>query len=380
MPGNVMEFSLPKWRITRWLSDAGPNVPVDIRSALITSLFGTLPIFMGGVINTILVSAVIAFRIPRFEFWAWLVFEIAICLARFIVLVISHRNARIGRQTPTDIYVLLALAWSATVGYGCLISMLSGDWVAATLACLSAGAMVGGICFRNFGAPRLASVMIILSLGPACIGAAISSEPILYVILLQIPFYLVSMAMASHRLNGMLIATMLAERENERRASQDALTGLMNRSGMISAINARCADSVSGGNVFSVFYLDLDGFKLVNDKYGHARGDHVLTEVSERIRATLGVSDSAARIGGDEFVVIRGEADQRSAIKFANQLATDLAAPIRVIDGNLVNVGCSVGIAFAPMHGSNADALLEAADAALYNAKTSEDQRYALAV
>eukprot|EP01132_Coremiostelium_polycephalum_P007185 gene7185-8849_t len=98
---------------------------------------------------------------------------------------------------------------------------MSGDWVVATLACLSAGAMVGGICFRNFGAPRLASVMIILSLGPACLGGALSGEPILYVTLLQIPLYLISMAMASHKLNAMLIATKLAERENERRDDQD---------------------------------------------------------------------------------------------------------------------------------------------------------------
>ncbi|MGH6860965.1 MAG: diguanylate cyclase [Phyllobacterium sp.] len=380
MRGIGTEFSLPKWRITRWLSDAGPDVPRDIRAALITSLFGTLPIFLGGVINTILVAAVIAFRLPQAAFWAWLACEIAICLARGLVLYVSHRNAQAGRETPTDIYILLAVAWSATVGYGCLISMLSGDWVAATLACLSAGAMVGGICFRNFGAPRLACVMIILSLGPTCFGAAVSGEPILYVILLQIPFYLISMAMASYRLNLMLVATMLAERENERRASQDGLTGLMNRSGLLTEIGARCADPEPNRHIFSVLYLDLDGFKLVNDRYGHARGDHVLSRISERIQARLGPNDAAARIGGDEFVIIRNQADRDAAIEFATSLTADLSAPMALSDGSSVNVGCSVGIAFAPAHGKDAVSLLEAADAALYKAKTSEKQRHEIAL
>ena len=62
-----------------------------------------------------------------------------------------------GRRGPSDLYILLALLWARSVGFGSLICLTSGDWVAATLACLSAAAMVGGICFRNFVAPRLAA-------------------------------------------------------------------------------------------------------------------------------------------------------------------------------------------------------------------------------
>ena len=71
----------------------------------------------------------------------------------------------------TSLYILLGLAWAASVGYGTFISLTSGDWVVATLACLSAAAMVGGISFRNFGAPRLAGAMIVLTLGSCCLAA-----------------------------------------------------------------------------------------------------------------------------------------------------------------------------------------------------------------
>ncbi|AIT26346.1 putative membrane protein [Bordetella holmesii 44057] len=74
---------------------------------------------------------------------------------------------RRGGPTHTDVYLLLAVAWAASVGYGVTISALSGDWIAITMTCLSAAAMVGGICFRNFGAPRLTAVMVVLALGLA---------------------------------------------------------------------------------------------------------------------------------------------------------------------------------------------------------------------
>lgn len=380
MRETISGFSVPRWHMTRWLADAGSNVPAYIRLELIASLFGTLPIFAGGVINTILVSAFIAYRIPRPEFLIWLGCELLICSARLVVLLMSHRNARSGKTTPTDVYILLALAWSGAVGYGCFISMMSGDWVVATLACLSAGAMVGGICFRNFGAPRLASVMIILSLGPACLGGAMSGEPILYVTLLQIPLYLISMAMASHKLNAMLIATKLAERENERRANEDALTGLLNRPGLLANMNKRLPALQQNQTGFAVLYLDLDGFKLVNDQFGHASGDEVLFEVSRRILSNLGPEDAAARIGGDEFVVVKASDDEQELAAFAASISENIGARIRLNTGSCVEVGSSMGIAIAPRHGNVASVLLEKADRALYQAKAAGKKRHAIAV
>ena len=153
MQGENRIYSLPRWRLTHWLADAGPGVPTDIRVALIAALFGTLPVFAGGVINSLTVAAAIAARMQTAPFIAWFVCDLAICLARLIALIAARRAALHGRETPTDIYLLLNVAWSGCIGYGTFLSLASGDWVVATLACLSGAAMVGGICFRNFGAP-----------------------------------------------------------------------------------------------------------------------------------------------------------------------------------------------------------------------------------
>lgn len=165
-----LKFSLPKWRLTRWLTHAGHGTPADIRAALLASLFGTLPIFAGGVINTVLISGIVAWRRPEPLYLSWLILELALAAVRVMVLRSALRAARHGGNTHTDVYILLALLWAFSVGYGVFVTFLNGDWLSATLAGVSCGAMAGGICFRNYGAPRLVAAMIFLSLGPMCLG------------------------------------------------------------------------------------------------------------------------------------------------------------------------------------------------------------------
>jgi diguanylate cyclase (GGDEF)-like protein len=379
MHSEVRVYSLPRWRLTRWLGDAGPGVPDDIRAALIGNLFGALPVFAGGVINTVIVAAAIAARLPTAPFIAWLIFEVAICLARLIVLTLARRAALRQRKTPTDIYILLGVAWSISVGYGVIVSMASGDWVAATLACLSAAAMVGGICFRNFSAPRLAGTMVLMSLGACLPGAALGGEPLLYVVLVQIPLYLAAMTMAAFKLNKMLIATMRAERENDHRARHDALTGLSNRTGLVDAVDARLKAARHDDKALALLFLDLDGFKTVNDTYGHAAGDRLLKMVADRLSRMLRPADVAARIGGDEFVVLAEALTQERAIEIGHQLIAAVATSYDLGDGMSVTIGISVGIAMAPEHGTDHAEMLAAADAALYEAKSSGKSRCCMA-
>jgi diguanylate cyclase (GGDEF)-like protein len=259
--------------------------------------------------------------------------------------------------------------------------MTSGDWVVATLACLSAAAMVGGICFRNFGAPRLACVMIGLSLGPCCASAALSGEPILLIVLLQIPFYLVSMGIASWKLNRILVTTIMAERDNGHRARHDVLTGLSNRAGLAAAVERRWSALRPASQRLALLYLDLDGFKGVNDTFGHGVGDQLLARVAERLRGVVRDGDVSARVGGDEFVVLIDGLDAIGVLRVAQRLITEIAGqPYRVGDGAPVEIGVSVGIAFAPEHGRDFNALLGAADAALYEAKSKGKSRCALAL
>jgi len=204
-------------------------------------------------------------------------------VARLIVLVLARRSALKHRDTPTDIYLMLAVG----VGYGVIVSMASGDWVAATLACLSAAALVGGICFRNFSAPRLAAAMILTSLGSCIPGAVLGGQPLLYVVLLQVPLYLAAMTAAAFTLNKMLVATMRAERENNHQAKHDALTGLSNRTGLVEAVAARLMAASPDATPLALLFLDLDNFKGANDTFGHAVGDRLLKAVAGRLKREL---------------------------------------------------------------------------------------------
>jgi diguanylate cyclase (GGDEF)-like protein len=368
-------YSAPRWRLTRWLAEPGSGVPDDIRAALIAQLYGSLPVFAAGAVNTIAVAAVIAERKQTAPFIAWLVMEIVICLARLIVLVRAHRSARAHRRTPTDLHLLLAVAWSASVGFGAIASLASGDWVVAMLASLSAAAMVGGICFRNFSAPRLAGTMILFSLGPIIPGAALAGEPLFYIVYLQVPMYLAAMTAAAFRLNRMLVTTMRAERENSHRAHHDALTGLLNRAGFVEALSARLGTHTR----LAVMFFDLDNFKPINDTFGHAAGDEVLKAVAGRVRRALPDGAVVARIGGDEFVALIDGVTADMALETGQRLISAIAVSYELSHDLCASVGASVGIAMSPDHGAEVEELLAVADAALYEAKSGGKSRCCLA-
>lgn len=369
------QLRLPRSTLARWLVDPGGDLPPAIRNALVQGLYATLPIFIGGAVNAVAVSTLIAWRHPEplFIFWAGL--EIALMLTRLPVLIVGRRSMGRNSWPMTDIYLFLSLIWAASVGFGAFISITSGDWVSATLACLSAAAMVGGICFRNFGAPRLVAVMILLSLGPCMIGGVVSGEPILLVAAFQIPAYLFSMTMAAFKLNRMLVTTMQAERENAHRACHDKLTGLLNRNGLEREIEGVLGRQDSAA---TLFFLDLDGFKKVNDNYGHAAGDSLLQVVAQRLRLVSGPEDAIARIGGDEFVIVSTR-ERQSASGFARAVIAALAETWYDLDEGVATIGVSIGGARSPDHGNDLESLLAAADAALYSAKAGGRSRYVMA-
>lgn len=355
-------FSLPKWRFTRWLADPVEDVPAEIRQALISNLFGTLPIFIGGVANTILVAAVIAVRQPEPLFLAWLGLEIVLGLTRTDVIVTAYRAAARGRETPTDLYLVLALVWAFSVGAGAFISLLSGDWVVAALACLSSAAMMGGICFRNYAAPRLATAMIVLSFGPTCLGALLSGEPIMLLTALQIPFYLYAMSKAVSRLNSMLVSTMRAERNNDHWARHDMLTGLPNRRSLMEANEAVTQQAVV------LVLIDIDHFKTVNDTYGHQVGDAVLQAAGRMIAGHLAKYGIVARFGGEEFALLSSTASIKQLLPALNNLLGIVERTPIVAAKATVRLTLSVGVArreaFDPF-----DKVYSEADEALYQAK-----------
>jgi diguanylate cyclase (GGDEF)-like protein/PAS domain S-box-containing protein len=161
-----------------------------------------------------------------------------------------------------------------------------------------------------------------------------------------------------------------AEAELRDRALHDPLTGLPNRVLLNDRLTSAVAVAQRQEAPLSVLLLDLDGFKAVNDTWGHHAGDQVLTEIASRLAGSLRESDTAARLGGDEFVLLLPATPLVGAIETARALVDFIVAPITV-DGKPLTVGASIGIAVFPNHGRDVEVLLAAADAAMYEAKHS---------
>ena len=151
-------------------------------------------------------------------------------------------------------------------------------------------------------------------------------------------------------------------------AQHDALTGLHNRAAFTTRLE-RALARTPAQSAASLLFVDLDGFKLVNDKHGHAVGDALLREVAERLRGSLRRGDLAGRLGGDEFTVLLANlAKPDQGAEVAQKLLEALTAPYRLGE-KVLNVGTSIGVAHYPLHAGDADALIGCADSAMYRAK-----------
>lgn len=155
---------------------------------------------------------------------------------------------------------------------------------------------------------------------------------------------------------------------NEEKALHDPLTGLPNRLLLLDRMKRLLEPKRGEDAMAAVFYLDLDGFKEVNDSAGHAAGDAVLVGVARRLREFCRAEDTVARLGGDEFVMVIPTNDRQLAEARAEAVLGALSSPYHY-NGRPLVIGVSIGVALAPEHGLDVAALLHKADAALYAAK-----------
>jgi diguanylate cyclase (GGDEF)-like protein len=159
-------------------------------------------------------------------------------------------------------------------------------------------------------------------------------------------------------------------------AHHDPLTGLLNRSLLRDRIGLAIEQARRSRNAAAVFFIDLDGFKHINDTMGHATGDRLLVAVGARLKAAVRSSDSVIRIGGDEFVVVMpGLTTPSDILPCARALLMSLALPLE-IDGAAVRISCSIGGVVYPRFAIDTDDLLAKADLALYTAKNLGKNRY----
>lgn len=163
----------------------------------------------------------------------------------------------------------------------------------------------------------------------------------------------------------------------EQIAHFDNLTGLPNRALLLDRLHQAMTQTLRRETMLAVTFLDLDGFKLINDQYGHGAGDHLLTKLADHMKLALREGDTLARIGGDEFVaVILDLPDVESSVPMISRLLA-AAAEVVYFEGNPLRVSASLGVTFYPQtEAIDADQLMRQADQAMYQAKQAGKNRY----
>jgi diguanylate cyclase (GGDEF)-like protein len=175
-----------------------------------------------------------------------------------------------------------------------------------------------------------------------------------------------------------------AENDARHKATHDALTGLANRPLFMDRLETAIERARRRGKLFALAYIDIDGFKPVNDTHGHQVGDKLLRAIAERLVQSVRGEDTVARLGGDEFAIIMEEAldAPQMALSLCQHVGKSLREPyaIEMPEGSLeVHVGASFGLAIYPLHAQECDPLIRVADAAMYAAKRSGKNRCVVA-
>jgi diguanylate cyclase (GGDEF)-like protein len=221
--------------------------------------------------------------------------------------------------------------------------------------------------------------------GPALSGDLAHNGPALAVLLSGIAVSTLMSVLLFVLATGRSRARQMVEvrtHQLRHQATHDPLTGLPNRALIMDRVAQAVANAQRNQNAIAVMFLDLDGFKKINDKLGHAAGDQLLKEVSRRLHASLRTGDTVGRLGGDEFVVLleSGGADSRAgAEKVANRIRAELAVPVELkVDTGTVAVPVHTSIGIATGVRDTADELLHDADIAMYEAKRAGRDRYVI--
>ncbi|WP_267426155.1 GGDEF domain-containing protein [Methylobacterium sp. GC_Met_2] len=292
---------------------------------------------------------------------------------------VKRRHQRALRDRPWDRQraarweiVNAAFTFGFALQIGCVAAcgFLAAD---PALPVLVTGLVFGycsGAVTRTAFRPRIAGIAICIATVPAILASAARGDSTSIAIATVFTVFLCGGLETIRYLYLNTRRQIILRHDMATLAKNDPLTRLLNRLGLREAFRGVLAEA--GGNAIAVHCLDLDGFKPVNDQYGHAAGDELLQAIADRLRAVVPAKAAVARVGGDEFVIVQGPILQPDeAAHLAQRIDFAIAEPY-LIQGREVRVGTSIGFATAPPGSLELDPLMAAADAALYRAKASK--------
>lgn len=369
-PGPPPRRWLRLHRAVEWLL-AGPQ-PDDIRNELLHQRTNKTRTLLVAIFASLLIASIAAGLTGAKWAYAWVLAELVLGSTRIYLMASAIAKAKNARRTVTNISPIWAgLASVILISAGCYQCVGSGVLPLILMAGIGLANLIGGIASRNAGTPRYGIMLICILALPFALATVLSPIPFLFLIGLQTPVYTAGMIFLLLENHKILLDLHHSERNNRQMAHHDLLTGLPNR-----ALNLKLFSELlavpqprarSPRSKLTVFCIDLDGFKGVNDGFGHATGDAVLVAVANRLRASVRDADFVCRLGGDEFVVLLPDIADNEAADVARRIIATVSEPFEFAPG--ARVGASIGLASAPRDGDSADELLSAADRAMYDAK-----------
>ena len=246
-----------------------------------------------------------------------------------------------------------------------------------TGAAIVMGFAIVGMHYTGMAAARFADGSFCGALGNGLSGKGLDNLVLITTLAVLIIALLTSVLDARLEARTAVLAQSLTEANKEltQLALHDTLTGLPNRILLADRIDQAMHRVTAHGGCFALMFIDLDGFKPVNDAFGHHMGDQLLREVAQRLREDLRNEDTLARIGGDEFVLLVQLGEPEDALRLAARQVGLVSRSFRVADHDL-QISASIGIAVYPGNGLTAQELLMNADAAMYHAKGTGKNGY----
>jgi len=331
-------------------------------------------------VNGLVLAAALSLRSEPATTYAWLACLLAYCTPLAIRLYRRRHKSPPAtvRSRAVRRAAFNAAGLGAIWGAAAILFFDRTEHVQIIVVCVIAGMMFGGSLALATLPQAVVAFAAPLALGSfvgLLRGADEASEYFIAPLLLS---YSVATVMAALSHGKQFASRVVAQARAETQARHDPLTGLPNRIAFEGALENACQRLEKYGERFAVLYIDLDDFKLVNDRHGHQAGDQLLKQMAGRLSLCLREADMLARLGGDEFVMIaRGLSSSTDAATLADRLAEAFDGAFMLESGSL-ECRASVGVALAPTDGATPSALISRADSALYAAKRERDGAFHL--
>ncbi|WP_298304315.1 EAL domain-containing protein [uncultured Erythrobacter sp.] len=328
-----------------------------------------------GAVTGVVISFYVAFSAQEPALEAVAVALAAVVAFRFAIVVAHRFSNRDETRTLELLFEIGAFAYALTVGAMAAFAIFTNaDLLAQMVLTVYAVGYATAIAPRNAGRPVIALGQMVMVLGPISIALLMSeaslAQALGIVALLHIPSVITITVKVYRALRSQIVSAQanadLAD-EMQTLARTDVVTGLANRAGLNHAVSEELASAEEDARL-ALIWIDLDRFKEVNDLLGHPVGDKVLKGVAERLVEVSPDGSTVARFGGDEFIVFCPVDDVKHAELIASEIHCEIMCPMRV-DGELLEIRASLGVALIPDSAIDADQLMQRADLALYHAK-----------